>query len=987
MTEGGGDPLFSAERWSAVRGLLDALAGLTPERQLARLEQVAVTDAALAGVVRELLGGAQDGVDVAPGPFKCLLPDVETPVPARVGPFRLLQRIGIGGMGVVHLAERSDADFTQRVALKLLDGDVARLSRLAARERRILAALAHPNITAFVDAGVDAGRAWLAMEYVDGDALLDYCRQYNHGIRDRVRLFDQVCAAIAHAHSQLVVHRDLKPANVLVTADGVVKLLDFGIAVVLDPAEEQSPATRVFTPEYAAPEQLRGERVTTGTDVHALGLLLYELISGTRLPTLERGTATIGWTTGKLARHANTGFDAEMAAAELKVVSASLRGDLGRIIAHALEPVAAQRYASVALLREDISRWLGHRPLTIARPGLHYIAARFVRRHRLGAVAASIVALALVAGIAGVVWQARVAQAQAQRATAVKEFLLDIFKRNSIANPDGAQARRTTAEQLLAMGAARIRTQLRDVPEVRAELLGTIGRLYADLALSKPAVALYEEQIRTLRDAHGNAPGDASVAAVQVVLGAALTDSGRTDESTRILQDALHSLDQAGDLSSTTRANAYYYLGQNAYLSLPADNPAAVRQFSEGLRIIQTYHPDSPLLITALLGLARAAEYAGNLDLADTHYRQGLAYALAAGDDHRRLDAASAYQQLGDLLRKRQHFKEAERDLRSAVAIYAESAGADNPWTASAQQDLAKMLADTGRRGEAQKLLTTALQTMLRTRGADDKELVPLLRLDLGSLQYERGEPEAAAESLKTCVDSSAVGSHLHAIALAHYGQTLLVQGRLAEAATNIDDAVAAISRAYGRESGSYARARLVQAELWFANGDPARAQTVFNEVLADWPAIGTTLPPQYVQASADLMQVQIFARHPAAAVVIGASLLSRIQSLPQAAALLDDEAKIRLWLGEAHRLAGMPQQALPDLQRAVILRERLDDPQSPLLARARVAVAECLLDLKRPADARTLLAAAASAQAQHAQLATRFTEPLAAATARLHRT
>src|SRR4029077_3345485 len=167
---------------------------------------------------------------------------------------------------------------------------------------RILAALTHPNITAFVDAGNENGRAWLAMEYVEGEALRDYCEHHGLEVRERVRLFDQVCAAVAHAHAQLVVHRDLKPSNVLVTADGVVKLLDFGIALVLDPADEHTPATRVFTPEYAAPEQLRGERATTATDVYGLGPMLYELVCGRRLPTLENRGSDAGWTTAELAR-------------------------------------------------------------------------------------------------------------------------------------------------------------------------------------------------------------------------------------------------------------------------------------------------------------------------------------------------------------------------------------------------------------------------------------------------------------------------------------------------------------------------------------------------------------------------------------------------------------------------------------------------------------------------------------------------------------
>jgi len=231
------------------------------------------------------------------------------------------------------------------------------------------------------------------------------------------------------------------------------------------------------------------------------------------------------------------------------------------------------------------------------------------------------------------------------------------------------------------------------------------------------------------------------------------------------------------------------------------------------------------------------------------------------------------------------------------------------------------------------------------------------------------------------------VEGNLHAIALVRYGDLLLTQGRLAEAATTLNDAVEAVARVYGPKSGSYARVRLTQAELWMASGDRARAENVFKEVLAAWPASNTNVSPQYVQASVDLIQYQLAAAHAADAVVIGNSLLSQIQSLPQASALVDEEAQTRLWLGEAQRVAGQAQEALPNLQKAVTLREELDDAQSPMLARARIALADCLLDMNRAAEAHALLDVATSAYARHAQLAIRFTAPLAAAQARLPRT
>ena len=487
MSDASPDPLFSAARWGELRKLLGELTDASVDERNARLLEITGEDANLAASLHELLADLPD-TDTQ-GPERVIERLVPAPVdemPLRVGPFRLLHRIGAGGMGLVYLAEREQVDFVQQVALKLLDGGSASLSRLAARERRVLAALAHPNITAFVDAGSLAGRAWMAMEYVEGEPLLDYCRRTELTARERVGLFDQVCSAVVHAHAQLVVHRDLKPSNILVNRAGTAKLLDFGIALILDSGEETEPATRVFTPEYAAPEQLRGERASTATDIHALGLVLFELIAGQRLPTLDRGTNAREWRPTELARFATAEVEKTSASdfrhADPNALRKLLRGDLGRIITHAINPRPQDRYASVASLRDDLARWLRFRPLGLGRPRMSYVVGRFVRRHPLGTALATLGAISIITLGCLAVWQAHAKSAEAERAKiafrqseATRDFLSSIFLS---ADPIMGKGTRVTVDELLEKARERIATRLANQPDIAADLLFQIGNVY-----------------------------------------------------------------------------------------------------------------------------------------------------------------------------------------------------------------------------------------------------------------------------------------------------------------------------------------------------------------------------------------------------------------------------------------------------------------------------------------------------------------------------
>ncbi|MBI5068981.1 MAG: protein kinase [Deltaproteobacteria bacterium] len=412
---------FAPEHWPALSRLVDRALELPAEERAAFADSLPPEQAHLREPLRELLRG----LDGAGQGFLATLPPLAAglgPAPgAPVGPWRLLRELGAGGMGTVWLAERADGGPARQVALKLprWSADPAALSRRLLRERDALAALEHPHIARLYDAGVDAaGRTWLAMEYVDGLPIDRYAREHGLPVRERVGLFLQVAEAVAYAHTRLVVHRDLKPPNILVTGEGQVKLLDFGIAKLLSegvgaPSETTELLGRAFTPDYAAPEQLGDGIVTVATDVYALGVVLFELLAGRRPYAIERNP--IGGMTWAIREATPARLALSAAAADRRL----LEGDLETIVAKALKKEPDERYATVNELAQDLRRHLADEPV-LARPdGLGYRTRKFLARHRLGVTAAAAVALALLAGVASTVWQARVALAERDRAHAL----------------------------------------------------------------------------------------------------------------------------------------------------------------------------------------------------------------------------------------------------------------------------------------------------------------------------------------------------------------------------------------------------------------------------------------------------------------------------------------------------------------------------------------------------------------------------------------
>ncbi len=428
------NPPLEPRRWSELSPLLDELLELPPSERPARLAALRQRDPALADELAPWVGELAR-LDRSPFLNEPALPPPPDLAGQVVGAYQLVRELGRGGMGSAWLARRTDGRFEGEVAIKFLAMGLfsAAAGERFAREGSIMARLAHPHIARLLDAGhltpaVGPPQPYLVMEYVPGEPIDAYCQQRALPLEARLQLFLDVLDAVAHAHSRLILHRDLKPANILVTANGDVKLLDFGIAKLLDaasPGELTQLAGNAFTPQYAAPEQMQGGDVTTGTDVFALGVLLYLLLSGC-LPWEAPADNTLSAWQAVWQREPPRLSDAARSAAgpEVRHRARELRGDLDAIVARALKQQPADRYASAAALAADLRRHLAHEPISARGDSWSYRSARFLRRHRVAVGAGTLVVLALATSASVALYEARQARQQQVQAEGLIEFML-----------------------------------------------------------------------------------------------------------------------------------------------------------------------------------------------------------------------------------------------------------------------------------------------------------------------------------------------------------------------------------------------------------------------------------------------------------------------------------------------------------------------------------------------------------------------------------
>jgi len=620
----------------------------------------------------------------------------------RVGPWRVLRTLGRGGMGVVYLGERDAGDVTLKAAIKVVAGaaDSVDILRRFRTERRILATLDHPGIARLLDGGTtEDGLPYFALEYVEGVPLTEHVTAGPLDLRARLSLFLDVCAAVEFAHRRLVIHRDLKPGNILVGADGKPKLLDFGIAKILASATETdaAPATVTsqgwMTPAYAAPEQLRGEPTSTATDVYALGLILYELLTGASAfaPGTDPLDAARVKIDGALPRPSTAvlrAADGGRVTSEMARLSRSLKGDLDTIVSKAIAAEPARRYASAAALADEIERHLSGRPV-MARPDTYgYRSGKFVRRHRWAVGFAAVAVVALVAGLVlALLGQQRALRAEAEARTnaataeRVSEFMVGLFR---ISDPGEARGNAVTARELLDRGAERVDKELEQEPDVRSRLRNVMAQAYGELGLYERQVTILEAQV----EESTRRAGAGSIETLSAVsrLSSAEMRRGRYAVARDLAERAVAGFDAlapAGRLelarALSQAANCYRELGDLRRASTYLERSLAVRE---------TLPEQKPEDLVGILNNAAILRWRlGELDAARPLYQRALELAVATyGEDHPNVGHTLNNMAIMELAAKNH---DAARDLHQrALALRRRLLEADHPDIAESLNNL-----------------------------------------------------------------------------------------------------------------------------------------------------------------------------------------------------------------------------------------------------------------------------------------------------------
>lgn len=847
---------MTKDRWSTVQNLFEAAVSRPPLQRRTFLQEACGGDQELLNNVLSLLNVEVHSLFEGRAVDAVSLPEVLSMDGEKVGPYTIRKWLGAGGMGTVYLAERTDGHFEQTVALKLIKRgmDTETVIRRFESERQILARLEHPHIARLLDGGVsENGRPFFAMEYVEGEPLTDYCNARALSIDARLKLFEDVCTAVSYAHQNLVVHRDLKPSNILVTSDGTVKLLDFGIARMLSGESERAftqTDTKALTPAYASPEQINQGVITTATDVYGLGVVLYELLVGkkpfhaeSREQLLEnilktetlRPSAAIATvrTSGEGGQRKTATPDgtAHLRSTTQEGLQRQLKGDLDTIVLKALQKEPERRYRSAEGLFTDIQAFGANKPISAQPDSFRYRTGKYIRRHRTG-VLTTLGVLLLLSTLVGF-YTVRLAderdraRTEAEKATEVARFLAEILEE---ADPLKTPGETLTALELLERGAMRIEEELADQPEVQASMELIMGDVFRNLGNYDRAEPLLRRALATRRDLNPDPNLDVSFSALS--LGILLRRAGEFEEAEPLMREAvdlqtrlLGSSDPETaytkrQLASLLRdqgkfgeAEALYREAlRDATLALGDDHPTvtdiknslaqlleATGRFDEAIELVQqivqterTASENNPALPGTLSTLTTLLREQGKHEEAETVVREALRITrFIYGDSH--VETATSLRTLASILRDKGLYEEAETMYEEALAMRMEAMGPDHPRVANLLNSFAKLKVDQGDYETAETMYREVLRIYDLLPNFDPVRIAAIHH-NIAETQLHLGNRPAAEKMYRDSIDllrnSISADSPDMAYPLFSLGVFLIEEGRHEEAVTVLREAV-----------------------------------------------------------------------------------------------------------------------------------------------------------------------------------------------------
>ncbi len=906
----------------------------------------------------------------------------EAPALETCGPYRMLRPIGRGGMGEVWLAERTDGFLKRPVALKLpyAGASSAVFAERLNREKDILASLVHPGIARLYDAGVaEGGRPFLAIEFVEGMNLTAYCDQHAMPVRNRITLFLQGLSAVQYAHSRLVIHRDLKPSNILVTASGEIKLLDFGIAKLMTAGEAfetelTKQGGRALTLPYASPEQISGQPVTTASDVFSLGLILFELLSGERafVPARESPAAleeaVLTAEPRRPSQRVASELHARVRSTTPRRLRAQLKGDLDLIILKALRKQPDERYSTVEAFRADIERYLASDAVLAQPPSHRYRLKKFIWRHKLAVLSAAAIFVALAAGLSVALWQARIARNEARISAAVQSFTEDIFRANSLEQPDPVKARETTARQLLDIGARKVADSLKDAPTAKLRMLLILGSLYRDLGLDDQAVALNRQRVALAKKLYG--PRSPLIVPALADLGSTMHSSRSVNEAETVLLEGKSILDASGDYISPERGNLLAILAEN-YSS--TNQPKSLAYAKESIRIYRQY-PPSLGLMSALYVSGVTSSTAGENEQAATQLREAISLSKHFNGDPN-LDLPRYYAFEAQAENELNRYAAAEEDYRAAFK-YAQALNGDQDVdTLETESRLGTFLVSTSRTIQALPYLEKAKDACLKTKGPDDPFYTPQMLLQYGMALQTIGRPEEALGYVSDAVENrrkNRPGTLYLGRMLENQASVLIDLGRYPQARQLLEEAGRIRVKVGQKEDRNYFVPRL---KLALAQGDADEAGRLIERFYAPVPD-AAPMSIQLLQNMQARAQLALLKNDGKTAVSIAHHLADVIRSSHLETYLLLWQTAAGVLEGEGRIMQHDPSGALPLLQQAIQGQAALFDPGSPSAAQAQALLGIAYLDLGDRSKARDQLTKVHALLETHPELSDYYLRP-----------